>query len=85
MTALIYACAVVAVCFWGWFSDHYNRRGIPLMISAVIMGVGYVILLSATGVSARYAGAVIVAVGGFPVILLILMWAVVNVVGFTKR
>jgi MFS family permease len=87
MTVIIYACAVVTVIFWGYLSDRYNQRSIPIMISASVMAIGYLIMLTVPSGSTnvRFFACCLMAMGGFPVALLQLMWLVVNTVSYTKR
>ncbi|CCX07775.1 major facilitator superfamily domain-containing protein [Pyronema domesticum] len=87
MTVIIYACAVVTVIFWGYLSDRYNQRSIPIMISASVMAIGYLIMLTvpSDSTNVRFFACCLMAMGGFPVALLQLMWLVVNTVSYTKR
>lgn len=85
MSVIVYVCGTVTTLFAGWISDKINRRGIPLMISLCVMVVGYVMLLVTSSLQARFAATCLLAMGGFPTVVLTLMWMVVNIVGYTKR
>jgi MFS family permease len=87
MTVVVYACSIVSVLFWAVYSDRTNRRGLPVMITSLIMATGYLIMIiaSPTQLKVRFFGCILMGMGGYPVILLCLMWLVVNTISLTKR
>jgi len=85
MTVIVYGCAVVTVVFWGYTSDRTNQRSIPIMITSLIMATGYITNLATESMKPRFFSCILMAMGGFPVMLLQLMWMVINTVSYTKR
>ncbi|KAJ1944347.1 hypothetical protein FBU59_002624 [Linderina macrospora] len=85
MTVPPYACALVTVLLFAWYSDRTQLRGYPVAASASIACLGYILLLSSNHLHANYAGACIVAMGLYPVVPLVLSWVANNNVGHTKR
>ncbi|KAJ8651745.1 hypothetical protein O0I10_012692 [Lichtheimia ornata] len=80
-----YAAACVLVFLVSWNSDRTLQRGYHIMAVSCLAIIGYIFLLATLNVGVRYAGAVLVACGVYPIIPLTLSWVSNNNLGHTKR
>ncbi|KAJ2548462.1 hypothetical protein EV175_004826 [Coemansia sp. RSA 1933] len=85
MTVPPYACAIVTVFAFCWFSDRVRNRGFFVAASALLACIGYILLISSRKLGANYTGACFVAMGLYPIIPLMLSWTANNNVGHIKR
>lgn len=61
-----------------WIADRTQQRGLTIMLTSAIGGVGYIMLAATSSVGTRYAGAFLAAAGVFPAIANILPWVTNN-------
>jgi MFS family permease len=86
MTVPVYACAFVSTIAFGWFSDATQKRAPWIIFCSMTSLVGYIMLLADTGSNpVRYAGVCIAAVGQYPLLPIINVWAAVNSRAFSER
>jgi MFS family permease len=76
MTIPVYCCAAVATLIFGFLSDKYAKRRLMLVSAFSITAMGWIFLL---------AGTCLIGMGVYPSVILTLIWANVNVIGYTKR
>ncbi|KAI8136718.1 pantothenate transporter liz1 [Fennellomyces sp. T-0311] len=80
-----YVAACVLVFLVSWNSDRTLQRGYHVAAVSGLAIIGYIFLLATENVGVRYAGAVLVACGIYPIIPLTLSWVSNNNLGHTKR
>ncbi|KAI9476612.1 MFS transporter-like protein [Zychaea mexicana] len=80
-----YVAAAVLVFLVSWNSDRTLQRGYHVASVSALAIIGYIFLLATVNVGVRYAGAVLVACGIYPIIPLTLSWVSNNNLGHTKR
>ncbi|KAG7094886.1 hypothetical protein E1B28_005693 [Marasmius oreades] len=86
MTVPPYAVAAVVLTALSAFSDRLQSRGIFMMISTAIGGVGYLILLVVpTNISARYFATFCITSGTYTAIAIIIAWFAHNLGSETKK
>ncbi len=85
MTVIIYACAFVNIIFSARLSDKIRQRGLVVLVNSTIGAVGYILLLTLTNPSGRFAGACVVALGVYPNVVIVLTWTATINVGYTFR
>ncbi|WWC65480.1 uncharacterized protein I303_108098 [Kwoniella dejecticola CBS 10117] len=85
MTVPVYVVAALSFLVFGYFSDKYRMRSPFIVLACVFIIIGYVILLAAPQVGARYFGLYLVAVGLYPSTALNLAWCSGNAAGHFKR
>lgn len=78
-------CGGVGILFWARVADKTNARGATLAASTILEIVGYAMLITLENREARFAAACLVAFSIFPKVVLILSWAAMNFVGYTRR
>jgi hypothetical protein len=81
----IYACAAVSSIVTCTASDHFKLRGVFLISSFTVAGLGWLILLLDKSYKLSFGGTFLIGIGTYPGVILVLSWANSNFVGFTKR
>ncbi|KAH8879326.1 MFS general substrate transporter [Thozetella sp. PMI_491] len=84
-TVIVYACACFGIILWARISDRTNARGLTLAISTAGAVVGYAMLIGVTNDKVRFFATCLVAFSSYPNIVLMLSWAAMNFVGYTRR
>ncbi|RSH95815.1 hypothetical protein EHS25_000908 [Saitozyma podzolica] len=85
MTVPCYVVAAISFMLFGYYSDKYRVRSPFIVLALVFIVVGYIILLTAKPVGARYFALYLVAVGLYPSTALNLAWCSGNASGHYKR
>ena len=85
MSVVVYACGFVGTLFFTRLSDYTNKRALINMTSAVVAAIGYIILVAVSNSKAAVAGVCLATFGVTPLIVLNLVWAALNIVGYTRR
>lgn len=85
LTAPPFFVSAVVTVMTTWMADRTAQRGLFVAALACLGGAGYVVLATATGVAARYAGVFLAAAGVFPAIANILPWTMNNQGSDTSR
>jgi len=85
MSVIVYACGFMSILFWARVSDKRGQRGLVILINLATATLGYILLITLTGDSGRFAGACIVAIGVYPNVVVNLTWAAGINVGYTFR
>lgn len=86
MTVPVYACGFVSTIFFGWLSDKTQKRAIWITVCSLGSLAGYIMLLVDTRCNkVRYAGICLAAVGQYPLLPIINVWAAVNSRAFSER
>lgn len=78
LSAPPYLVALFVCLITTFIADHTQQRGIMLMCTATVGGIGYIMLAVGRSTGIRYAGAVIAASGVFPSIGNVLPWVINN-------
>lgn len=65
-----FLCALITT----WIADKTQQRGLVLMATSAVGGIGYVILATVTTIGVRYFATFLVAAGVFSTIPNILAW-----------
>lgn len=85
LTIPCYAVGAISYLTVAYFSDKYQRRGLPVVIFCTISVVGYAILLSDVGSGAKYFACFLVAFGLYVAVGLPLAWLPSNQPRYGKR
>ncbi|TID14334.1 MFS general substrate transporter [Venturia nashicola] len=85
LTIPCYALGAITYLIAAWFSDRYQRRGIPTVALATVSIVGYGMLLSNSGNGVHYAGCFLVAMGLYVCVGIPLAWLPDNNPRYGKR
>ncbi|KAI9321007.1 major facilitator superfamily transporter [Dichotomocladium elegans] len=80
-----YVAACVCVLVISWYSDKTRQRAFSCLVCLGMTVVGYIFLLAGIALPVKYAGAILVASGVYPLIPLCLSWISNNNLGHTKR
>ncbi|KAI1328016.1 putative pantothenate transporter [Xylariaceae sp. FL0255] len=84
-TVIIYVVAFLGVIFWCRLADKTGQRGIVLIASTCFSILGYALLVGLTGRNGRFAATAIAAFSVYANIVIQLVWASSNFVGYTRR
>jgi len=85
LTVPPFVCGCIFTIVLGIYSDMYKIRGPVIIGSAFVSIVGYIMLYTQRAPGAAYAGAVLAAVGVFPIVPVQIAWAGGNAGGDVKR
>jgi MFS family permease len=85
LTVPVYFVAAVSYLILGYLSDKYKVRSTFLLIALFSCLIGYIVLIAAPGVGARYFGVFCVAAGLYVTTSLNIVWAATNHAGYFKR
>ncbi|KAL5089021.1 hypothetical protein Trisim1_006164 [Trichoderma cf. simile WF8] len=84
-TVIVYVCACLGILFFARIADKTNARGLTVAISSLGGIVGYAMLIGLENRDARFAATCLVAFCMFSKVVLVLSWAAMNFVGYTRR
>ncbi|PTB34781.1 hypothetical protein M441DRAFT_455889 [Trichoderma asperellum CBS 433.97] len=84
-TVVVYGCACLGVLLFSRIADKTNARGLTVALSTVGGIVGYAILIGIENRDARFAATCIIAFCMYPKVVLVLSWAAMNFIGYTRR
>lgn len=85
LTIPFYAIALISFIIVGYFSDRFQHRGGFLIIGLIFEIIGYVILVTADSLGARYFACMMIGVGIYVCSALSIMWINNNNAGHYKR
>ncbi|KAH8882144.1 putative pantothenate transporter [Thozetella sp. PMI_491] len=85
MTVIVYAVSFVFILVFARLSDLSKKRGIFILISCLIIAVGYIILLTSESLQGRFVATCLVSAGANAPVVIILAWAASANVGYTYR
>ncbi|KAH8122978.1 MFS general substrate transporter [Trichoderma asperelloides] len=84
-TVVIYECACLGILLFSRIADKTNARGLTVALSTVGGIVGYAMLIGIENRDARFAATCIIAFCMYPKVVLVLSWAAMNFIGYTRR
>lgn len=84
MTAPVYGTAYACLLITAFLSDHFQQRGIAVAIGGLLSGIGYILLGTLHGHSARYAMAIVAATGTYMAFPIVLTWIASTFAADTK-
>ncbi|KAF3920262.1 hypothetical protein AA313_de0208292 [Arthrobotrys entomopaga] len=88
VNALTIPCYALGACVYlctAWWSDKYQRRGVPSLIAAGVSITGYVLLITPVPSGVRYFGCFLIAAGLYVAVGLPLAWNLVNIPRYGKK
>lgn len=85
LTIPCYALGAIAYLTTAYISDRQQRRGVYVVIFALLTVVGYAMLMSKTKAAVHYAGCFFVALGLYVVVGIPLAWLPANCPRYGKR
>ncbi|ORY01135.1 MFS general substrate transporter [Basidiobolus meristosporus CBS 931.73] len=80
-----YATGCFTLVLVSWLSDLTKQRAFCIMVTTMVAALGYILLIIGKDISMKYAGAILVGAGVYPIIPLTLTWISNNNLGHTKR
>ncbi|KAK9761097.1 hypothetical protein K7432_014253 [Basidiobolus ranarum] len=80
-----YATGCFTLILVSWVSDLIRQRSLCIMATTSIAALGYILLIIGKNTAMKYAGAILVGAGVYPIIPLTLTWISNNNLGHTKR
>ncbi|KAL6890523.1 MFS general substrate transporter [Trichoderma evansii] len=84
-TVIVYGCACLGILFFSRIADKTNARGLTVALSTAGAIAGYAMLIGLENRDARFAATCIIAFCMYPKIVLIITWAAMNFIGYTRR
>jgi len=85
LTIPCYCLGALTFLLTAYFSDHYQRRALPIIVACSVSVAGYIILLTATSPGAKYFGCFVVAAGLYVAVGLPLSWLPGNSPRYGKK
>ncbi|EHK44574.1 hypothetical protein TRIATDRAFT_200050 [Trichoderma atroviride IMI 206040] len=84
-TVIVYGCACLGILLFSRIADKTNARGLTVALSTIGGIAGYAMLIGLENRDARFAATCIIAFCMYPKVVLVISWAAMNFVGYTRR